>query len=159
MTVKIAKYLSFNCTQGGADAFKETAIATELDPANGYAFQIIGIDFAFTTACNWSTIAATSEISIALSRDTKAAVPELSDPDCMLKIQRAFMFAGAAFCGELGEGAWHFTPSEGIYIVEPTIYAELDSTATAKTLVLNGRIYYEEVKLTEVEILRLLNNI
>jgi hypothetical protein len=155
--IEILKYLPFTCTQGGADAFVEATITTDLVPANGYAFEVDRIECAFTTACGMALIAAASEISFAMAKDTKLAVPELTDQDAYFKIQGSCApVASATLVGDVMPS--FIVRPDKMVIVEPEIYAQLDSTNTTKTLVLNGRIFYREVKLTEVEILRLLNN-
>jgi len=47
---------------------------------------------------------------------------------------------------------------QGVFLVEPTIYGQLDSAATGLTLTAYWRIYYEQLALNEVDILRVLNN-
>jgi hypothetical protein len=156
MPAKILKYLEFTATQGGADAFVQASIDTNLVPADGYAFSIVQMDFSFSASSALQNISADSLTRYALTRDTKLAVSELSDPDV---IYRGGYATSLTTSGQLLiPDSWSYTPQTGMIIVEPTVYFSLDSDATGLTMTLNGRIYYEEVKLTEVEILRLLNN-
>ena len=125
---KIARYLSGRAVQGGADAFKELAITTNLDPANGYAYEIKKIEFCYE---NFAFVAANfQELDVVLSRDTKAAIPELSDTDVMYKFHKELGFATAVGFYDLSL-AWEYVPTGGMYIVEPTIYLQIDSAATA----------------------------
>jgi hypothetical protein len=153
MAEKIAKYLSASATQGGADAFVETAITTNLVPSDGYAFKLTKM---FWDATGYEGLGNNMTTEFGLSRDTKAAVARYSDADCM--------YYNGYIIEEITSGALQRPLSgevdfpDGIYVVEPTIYLDLDSTGTSATKTLHVRLYYEEVKLSEVEILRLLNN-
>lgn len=153
MAANIAKYLSATLTQGSADAFVEAAITTNLVPADGYAFKVshIAYDGLLQAGVN------NSYCEFAISRDTKTAVPHYDDPDTLFYFKRRAVFATSGLSLENVSDV--LTLQNGIYIVEPTIYVDMDSSATAAVQTMNIRIYYEEVKLTEVEILRLLNNV
>jgi hypothetical protein len=152
----VGKYLSILATQGGADAFVQQAITTNLIPSDGYAYKIIGVDLCFTDASGLQAISADSSLVMSLTRDTKTAVAEYSDPDTIWRDGTAFSLTTS---GQLAIPQRHdWAPPFNAYIVEPTIYFQLDSAATGCTSTIAGRLYYEEVKLSEVEILRLLNN-
>ena len=156
MATQIARFLSASAIQGSADSYKETAITTELIPANGFAFSIKKMEFclADTGATLIQNVA--QRLLVALSRDTKAAMPELSDADVLYKKSIDF---GAVTSGGLEiERSFEYAPAGGLFIVEPTIYLQFDTTATSIANTLYARIFYEEIKLSEVEILRLLNN-
>jgi hypothetical protein len=153
----IAKYLSANATMAGADAFKETAITTNLNPADGYAFQVERIEFSLNNAiAGWA--GADSNFQVVLARDTKLAIAKLSDPDVMYKKTLVLILLTAAGFAWV-DGTWTWIAPSGVYIVEPTIYLQIDADATGLTMDLDARIFYSEVKLSEVEILRLLNNV
>jgi hypothetical protein len=156
MVATIAQFLSGTATQGVADAYAETAITTNLDPAKGMGFKILRIDFAFDTTVALQSIAADSLFYFGLSRDTKAAVVEMDDTDCIMRMGVAIALVTSGMTTLPYE--YSFTPPDGVFIVEPTTYLQLDSVATGLTLIMHARIYYEEVKLSEIEILRLLNN-
>ena len=154
MAVSIQRYLSMTCTQGGADTFVQASVNTEIVPADGYAFKVTGIDFAITSPLNG--IAADCRLQWSLSRDTKTAICPYNDSDSILydQFNVSFTTSGIIYI----PGSSRYRNLDGIYLVEPTIYAQLASASTGLTNVADWRIYYEEVKLSEVEILRILNN-
>jgi len=155
MPASIARYLPFTAVQGGADAFVEAAITTDLNPAQGYAYQVTLIEVSWVET-NQETWASDFTMQMVLSRDTKTAIAELNDPDVMWKEAVWLQFTTSGV--QLVPSKFEYRPPLGLYIVEPTIYFDLDSTTTGVANTVHGRIWYEEVKLSEVEILRLLNN-
>ena len=154
MAITISRFLSATAIQGAADAFVETAITTDIVPANGFAFRLSRMVFDLsggTSAVN------NSILEFALSRDTKAAVPKYDDPDTLFYWARQTSFSTSGYV--VNQNGFVLDFVEGIYVVDPTIYLQLDSNLTAVAQTMHARIYYEEVKLSEVEILRLLNNV
>lgn len=154
MANAVAKYIAGTATQGGADAFVEVEIATDLIPADGYAFEIDHVDFEIGS--DISAIGADHRIAVALSRDAQLAMPVLSAVECYYKrmMNWSLTTSGCWF----NDSTWTWTPPAGIFLVEPSTWFQLDSDSTAIALTVYVRIWYKEVKLTEVEILRLLSN-
>jgi len=151
---EIQRYLSLTNTQGGADTFNETSVATEILPENGLVYKITGIDFMLLNPMQ--TLAADFYIQWSLTRDTKTAAATIADPDSFLfdRLTLALTTSGAV----LIPNVFRYQNLNGLYIVEPTIYAQLQSATTGLTLVADWRVYYEEVKMNEIDILRVLNN-
>ncbi len=154
MAVQVARYLDIRTTQGGADTFDEGSVSTEILPENGLAFAIRAIELSFLSGL--AAVSADWEILWSMSRDTKTAACAPTDPDCMLYDGRSGSLTTSGTF--LNTRRVHYDALPGIFIVEPTIYAQLSSAATGITLDANFRIWYEEIKLSEVEILRVLNN-
>lgn len=149
----IARYLTLTAVQGGADAFVQASVSTGIIPENGVGFKVIGMEIAFSAL---QAVSADFDITWSLSRDTKTGVTGLSDDDIILYDG---FYGSLTTSGQiLIPGRVQYPPQEGIYIVEPTIYLQFDSTATGLTSTASMRVYYEEVGLNEVDILRILNN-
>lgn len=149
-----SQFLVIDATQGGADAFVEASVATEIIPADGLALLIENIEIVFAPA-SFSGLAADSEVFWSICRDTKLAVAEYSDPDCFL--MDGFEFALNASGSSVIQNRWTYTPKNGIPIVEPYIYVQFDSTGTGNAKQMYVRLEYSTVKMSEVEILRILN--
>jgi hypothetical protein len=153
MVNPVARYLYGYVAEGAADAYAEAAIATDLIPADGYAFEIDHIDFQLQYSLY--ALAADFEIDIAICRDSQVSMVDLDQPECFYRKQDSYALTTS--------GAWHipqtwtWTPPKGVYIVEPNVYLSIDSAGTGVAITCMARIYYNEVKLSEVEILRLLN--
>lgn len=151
--VTIARYLTAQCVQGSADSFVQDAITTGLVPADGFAFKLTRMVYDV----NPLPLVANCDRTFSLTRDTKTAVCKYDDPDTLfMQMDVARLVTSGGFIAP-ASGMIDFP--DGIYVVEPTIYLQLDSSTTSLTMTMNARFYYEEVKLSEVEILRLLNNI
>lgn len=156
MATTIARHLSFNSSPGAADVFGQTQFATGLIPADGFAFKILRVVYSFVQTTLFQGISADCDVYWSLTRDTKTAVANLYDQDC---INYGGFSISLTTSGQVVIPHVHeWIPPDGVFIVEPYLYFQLDSTATVLSPEVNGRVYYEEVKLSEVEILRLLNN-
>lgn len=151
----VPRYLSATLTQGGADAFVQATVLTDIVPENGYGLRVIGVEIEQRTA-DVVAAAANSIWEMSFARDTKAAIADLADPDVWMtwKLVNRVVASGAS----LQECSRLIVPAATSILVEPYVYIQLDSASTGVANVVNVRIHYEEVKLTEIEILRLLNN-
>ncbi len=154
MPTAIARFRNIKVTQGGADAFAQTSESTGIDPSGGKGWMLKRVEVQFPIAGNMQGLSADAALHWALTRDSKAALSDLDDSDTI--------FAGG-FSASLTTSGQIMVPNvyvhefeDGIMVVEPTIYCHLDGTATGLTLTANFRLYYEEVKLAEVDILRML---
>jgi len=154
MAITIARYLTSQCVQGSADAFIQDSITTGLVPADGFAFKITKMLVDWSVGM--SNVNA-SERQLSLTRDTKTTITRYDDPDCLFFFGEQSRLATSGW-GVSPEG-YSFDFPDGLYVVEPTIYLQVDSALTTFTYTVNARLYYEEVRLSEVEILRLLNNV
>lgn len=154
MAVQIQRHFDTRVVQGGADAFVENAIATSLVPSDGVGFAITRID-----ALREQGLGTTNNCIIewSICRDSKTAVAGYTDPECMLAWKaQTRNAANGIFVEDL---LTVFDIPAGLIVVEPYIYVQLDSNLTVLSNAVQFRFYYEEIKLTEVEILRLLNNV
>ena len=152
--MNIARFRNITMTQGGADAFVQTSEVTGIDPSSGRGWALRRAEIQFPQAAGLQGLSADSAIHWALTRDSKTAMSDLNDQDTI--------FAGGIFnalttSGEIALPSVHMhTFPDGIIVVEPILYAHLDSAATGLILTAHMRLFYEEVKLSEVEILRML---
>lgn len=154
MAEKIQRYLSMTATQPGVDTFVEAQVSTEILPENGLSYRVTFIELLFTNPMN--VLSADCRIRWSITRDTKTGFAALSDPDSILsdEIDVSLTTSGQLLIPQ----RYAYPALPGIYIVEPTIYLQLFSASSGTTNVMDARIYYEEVKLSELDILRILNN-
>lgn len=152
--VAIARHRNITCTQGSADAFIEAEEITGIDPSSARGWMLTRLEVMFSQAAGLQGLSADSAIQWALTRDTKAALASLDDSDVIVcgGIFNALTTSGEIVVPSL----WLYEFPAGVIVVEPSIYMHLDSAATGLTLTAHARLYYEEVKLSEVEILRML---
>lgn len=149
-------FLTSLITQGGADAFVQTSIATGLLGQTDRAYQILELSFEFVFPVMFAPAAANQEVELTLTRRTKAAVPNFTDKDVFYKWKWGQTGATAvgSFVQPLMSQQWR--PPAPLLIVEDPIYCQLDSTATTITQIVDFRIEYEIVRISEVDRLTLL---
>jgi len=130
--------LVITLTQGGADAFVQGSVLTGLSGRQAYNVRAIFIEF---TATNLQAMAQDCDISVAITRRSKTAMPTLADTDVLYKqtLSGAFTTSGLAVV----KGVDVYEPDGELPIVEETIYAQLDST----TLGTNTAIVRLEVEI------------
>lgn len=155
MAEKILRSLYARLTQGAADDFVQASIETLLEPSNGVAFRVVVVEFLNTSAVAPAALA-NSEVSWSITTDTKAAVAKYDDTDTIMADgYRAQLLTSGAV---LIPNRFVYKDPTNFLIVEPFVFLQLDSTATGVVNSFDVRLYYEEQKMSEVEILRLLAN-
>lgn len=144
---------------GGADAFVEASVITALEGNQQTAYRIREITWEIiapaATTVFPSSANANQNFEFAVSRRTKAAMPDISDTDVFHKWTLAsnIMTAAGSNFG-VGGGSW--TPQLEVLIVEDPIYVQLDSTATGYTYQLAFAIEYESQRISQLDRLTLL---
>ena len=113
-------------TQGGADAFVQGSVLTGLSGRQAYSLK--GIAFEMTSAFSAVTL---TEYEVAVTRRSKAAMPLTSDSDVIVKLRFQQLTAGAAYFMIRDKAPIYWKPEFEVPIVEETIYAQLDSAASA----------------------------
>jgi len=155
MAQKTDRFQNIALTQGSADAFVQGSLVTGIDSDEGVAWLLKRVDMNFPAAAGLQAMSADAEIHWSLTRDSKTAIAGLDDRDCILADG---FFLSLTTSGQVAVPAqWIWHPPEGTIVVEPTIYAQLDSTASGLALQATMRLHYEPVKVSELEILRALN--
>jgi hypothetical protein len=139
-------------TQSGADTSTAAAIETGILPDGRSGLSIFAMEVHWTNA--EAVPAADWECNATLSVD--ATFPGFTSPDEIARISWGVQnTAGVAV-------AVPYDPTKSIILIEPRvtvqplIYAAVVSQLTSGANVIQFRIYYEVVKLTEMEVLRLL---
>jgi hypothetical protein len=155
MSLAIAKYFDSTVTQGAADAFIQTTIPTGIISSEGMILKLSMVEVKFP-ASTFSALAQDFWVGWSLTRDTKTTIVNYNDSDCLMAggIEALLVTSGYM----LVPIDHQYAPPDGIYVAEPNLYFQLDSTGTGLALTCYVRAHYTEVKATEVEILRLLNN-
>mgnify|MGYP003376834333 CR=1 FL=1 len=155
MAQVIDTYETVSLLQGGADAFVQGTISTGIVPADGLVWQLRLIEMSFFQS-NLSALSADAYVHWSISRDTKAAICDLDDADSIFidGFHTSLTTSGQIFIPSMYQNR----PIEGTIVVEPIIYVQLDSNAIGSALDATMRVHYDLVKLTEIEILRLINN-
>lgn len=144
--------LKKHVTQTGNDLFTAVTIATGLTADGKAGWQINAIeaywaDGAAVAAGDWSVHAILS---------TSSTITTFDDDDEIARIDWGLQNTGGVAV------AVPYDPFKGLALaepritVQPNIYVSIDSSGTGQANDIFFRIYYEIVKLTENEVLRLL---
>lgn len=155
MKTAIAQFRNITLTQGGADAFVQTSEPTGINPSLGMGWLLKHALVHFSNAVTLEAISADSSVCWSLTRDSETAIMSLDDDDCIYADGFAVPFttSGEVYVPRL----FRYDFPDGVVVVDPYLYAQIDSTGTGLTLIAQMRLYYEEVKLSEIEILRMLS--
>lgn len=154
MATIISRYLQIALTQGGADTFVQGSVDTGILPENGLAYKVNEIEISFSSS--FAGLSADAVCRWSVTRDTKTGVAALSDPDVFL--EDGFAVSLTTSGQILVPQKYRYPGLSGVYLVEPTVYAQLGSSGTGLTNVATMRLYYETIKVSEIDILRILNN-
>jgi len=144
--------LTGTATQGGADAFAEATINTALSGQTRQGYNVTRLSLELSTGFNWP---ATSEVEVSLTRRTKAAMPDIDDPDVLKKwkVRNAVLTSGTTVADALLE---FLPPDRSMIIVEDPIFLQIDSTSTTGTQSAIVVIEFEVITLSEVDRLSIL---
>lgn len=140
-----AKFLSGSVVQGSADAFATAAIATGIASVN-LGLRVRRIEFSIPYPAEVD-----SSIDVEVTRRLPTAMLGLADRRSLIYRNYKMMLTTS------GQVIWpqviaHDFPKDfELLIVEDPIYLSVDSTGTSATSTLVARIYYEEVRLTDVQ--------
>lgn len=152
---KTVQYRNMVLTQGSADAFVQQQEYTGIDPSIGNCWLLRQVELNFPNATALQNVSADFSISWSLTRESVTAISDLSNADCLF----AGGIAGAlTTSGQITlprTTVW--TPPEGLVVVQPIVFAQLDSDATGLSLSAVMRLYFEQVHLNELQILQMLS--
>lgn len=149
------QYRDIVVTQGGADAFIQATEYTGIDPSVGNCWELVKCEFLFAPSVLLESVSADFNIQWSLSRESLAASAGLDNADVLY----ADGFVGSlTTSGQIAlRRLYEWTPPAGMVIVAPTVFAQLDSTATGLTLAGTLRVYFRYTKLSELSILQMLS--
>lgn len=152
MAIKALQFKTISMLQGGADAFIEGSISTLLNPADGYGWMLKRAEMTFDTAL--SAVSADFDIRWSISRLSKAATPDYASDDVILAdgVAGSLTTSGQIVLPQ----RYEYDFPDGVLVVGDTLYAQLDSDATGLTIQAYLRVWFEQVKLSELEIWRTL---
>lgn len=140
------------------------AVQTGLDTATGIAIQT-GLTADGKTAwmikameVEWVNIqgAPAQDWKLTVALKTTNITADFSSPDEICRVEWAMQNTGGVAVSVYVEPVKSIVLMEPRVTVQPTLYIRLDSAATGLTGSAKVRVYYDIVKLTDVEVLRLL---
>jgi len=145
--------LRLSVTQGGADTFTQVAIDTDLTADGKSAWQFTRMK-AFWS--NGYVAAATDQILSAILSTQATTVTVPTDPEEIARVTWAVANTAGVAVAYPVELIKVVDVSIDRITVQPTLYASVSSTTTGLTNVVYFEFEYEVVKLSDIEVLRLL---
>jgi len=139
-------------TQTGADTFTAVAIDTNLSSEGKVGWVIKSLKAFWENGYT----AAASDQTISGIIASQATVTTPSDPEELVRVNYAVANTGGVAVAYPLELQKKVDAAEDRVTVQPTLYAQLSSVTTGLTNVMYLELEYEEVRMTELEFLRLL---
>lgn len=138
-------------TQGSADAFVQATVQTALEGLTTTAYKINRVTLEFAQAFVGASAA---NYEVALTRRSKAAMPNITDQDVMMKkaLRESFTTSGMIIL----DGVIEYTPAIELLVVEDYLYFQLDSNGTSVANTVYALIEYEIQRISEIDRLTLL---
>jgi len=151
----IALYRTFSFEQGSADAFIQAQINTGINPGDGRGWELLTLEVMINPSCTPQILSADCDLGYSLCRASQTAVVPLNDNDCLAADGVAISLTTNGQVVIPLRYEYDFVP--GTVVVDPTLFFQFDSTATGVTFVGEARLYFRQVKITELEALRMLS--
>jgi hypothetical protein len=145
-------YLTASATQGSADAFVQAEMATALSGIGNVAYRVREVLFEFSSIIN----GVSSDIAACIARRSKAAMPNVTDRDVLVKIWMQVKFTTSGAQNQHQVQRLTFTEDDELLVVEDPLYLVVDSASTALSNVVYARIGYERVSISALDRLSLL---
>lgn len=140
-------------TQSAADTFTQSTIQTGLTPDGKTGWQIVGITGYWSTG---DTVAA-ADVEVNMILSTVTSVTTFDNVDEIARLNWAVSnTAGVAVAFPLELIKRDILTDNGRLTVQPTVYVGAASSGTSVANVLYYEIEYNTIKLTDLEVLRLL---
>lgn len=147
-------WLYGSSTQGSADAFIQTTLATALAGQTTEVAQVREVQMEFTGAI---PIAA-SQYEFEIGLKSAAAVSTLADKTVLFRYKWGVDFATSGAVTAPLIYRFTFDDQEGFYLVTDPIYVRFDTNGTSNTNTCYWRIGYELVKINANDRLTALTN-
>jgi hypothetical protein len=151
---ELVQAASVTVTQGGADAFVNSAIQTGISTLGNFGWLLHRVDYTIrTAAAGIQGVSADAEIQVQLCRKTQTAIIDFEDQDLLMDQQFALSLTTSGQVWIPESHVWY--PPDNMVVVDPEISVSVDSDATGLTLVVDTRVYYFPVSMSQMDILRL----
>lgn len=147
-------WVGFSGVQSAANAFLEITIPTGVTPSGGYGLRVVDLEL-FARPGNLSA-AGSSYLEFALCKESQASMPNYNNTDVLGQLIMYHTTTAA------GVGLWAMDfpvelPLNGeILAVDTSLYLDVKSANMGAAVTVYGRMFYEQVALSELEILRIL---
>lgn len=147
-------WLPFDITMSAANTFTELDIATGVSSVGGFGLRVT--DVIFDIADVITINAAGAHINLQVNREARTSLADITNPRLIGKTRLNWVGVSPAAGGSLVQLPLDLTLMEGEQlVVDDTLYVHMHTAGFTAALRAVGRIYYEQVSLTELDILRI----
>jgi hypothetical protein len=154
--VSFTQYLSFTGVQSAANAFLQVVVPTNVVPNSEFILDIKEIVVSIDAVPGSNSFA--PQFAFSLTRASKAAIPNMTDPDIIAKGALLGVGGGAFTAGTNGIVEIPFNvPFTGKQIIAtPNVYFQFLANGFAAAATISGRIYYDQLNMSKDRILEIL---
>lgn len=155
ITDTLVQFASVEVTQGAADALITGTVNTGISTAATYGWMIekMEYDIATMTAI---PLATDQDIRIQVARGSQTAFLDFDDDDVICQWQTFIPTIAGSVGNPVLQMPYIWIPPTNYVVANPTITLLMDSTGTGLALVGRLRIFYFPVKMSELDLLRIL---
>lgn len=154
--VQFDQYISAACVMSAANTFTQITIPTGVSPDSEFILSVKEIQFAvegsvpITAYQNW--------IGLTLTRNSKAALPNLTDADIIAVYRFTSLGAGTFAAASTGiiESPVNMAYSGKQIIAGPNVYLQMNTSGLTNALNGSIRIYYDTINMKKSDILEIL---
>lgn len=140
-----AKFLSMSVTQGSADAFATASISTGIASVN-LGLRVRAIEIYWP-----SPVEVDAEYDVEICRRLPTALLGMGDRRSLFFRTRHVKLTTSGIFVWNNVEYQPYPKDLELLVVEDPIYLSVDSTGTSASNQVTGRLYYEEVRLTDVQ--------
>lgn len=150
------QFLSAAAVQSAANTFTQVTIPTLVNPDDERILQIKEIQVLINGSVPINAFQAW--IGLSLTRESKAALPDLTDNSLIARYQFTSLGGGSFAAGAAGvvESPINMAYSGKQIIAAPNVYLQINSSGLVNALNTSLRIYYESIKMSKADILEIL---
>lgn len=151
----LVQFASVEITQGAADALITGQVSTGISTAATYGWMIDKIEFDIATLTA-IPLATDQDIRIQVARGAQTAFLDFDDDDVICQWQTFIPTIAGSVGNPVFQMPYVWIPPTNYVVANPIITVLMDSTSTGIALVGRCRFFYFPVKMSELDLLRIL---
>lgn len=154
--ISFTQYVSFSGVQSAANAFLQLAVNTNVAPNTEFILDVKEIVINLDSVSGSNSNAPSLFYSV--TRATKAAIPNMTDPDLIARGSLLGVGGGAftAISNGIVETPFNVPFTGKQIIATPQVFIQFQSAGFAAAMNISGRVYYDQLNMSKDRILEIL---
>lgn len=150
------QYITAQCVMSAANTFTQITIPTNVTPDDEFIINVKEIQVLVNGSVPITAFQAWA--GLCLTRATKAALPDLMDPDVIARYQLTCLGGGTFSAGAAAvvESPINMAYSGRQIIAAPNVFMQMNSSGLQNALNCTIRMYYDTVPMKKQDILEIL---